>query len=320
MKTLSRLFAGLIVASLLMTVTACSGSSDDVARVNDEAITRTEFDRIIEMAKAQNPTAFEGSEDSTMLAAYKASILDSLIDNVLIRQAAEKEGAEITDAQIDEQIEAIMTGFADEETFNQALESAGMTMEDLRTNVRDQLLYQFLYDKVAPAVEVSDADIEAYYEENKETFVTGDESQLSHILFATDDKETAEKVLAEIQAGGDFAALAEEYSTDTGSAANGGDLGWASTDMYVTEFKDAADALKVGEVSGLVESQFGWHIIKKVDEKAGGQQTLEDVAETIRTQLEQDGRSEAFAAYMDKFKADSKIEILDDTLKSEDDQ
>jgi len=315
-KTLPRLVTGLIVASMLMAVTACSASTDDVATVNGESITRAEYENILDMAKAQNPTAFEGSEDSTLIISYERSILDSLIENELIRQAAIKEGAEVTDEEIDAQVDEIVASFDDEDTFNAALESAGMTMDDLRTNVRDQLLYEYLYDTVAPEVEISDEEIAAYYEENMDEFVTSDESQLSHILFDADDKATAEEVLAEIQAGGDFAALAEEYSIDSGSAANGGDLGWASTDLYVTEFAEAADALEVGEVSGLVETEFGWHIIMKVDEQAGGQQTLEEATETIRTTLESNARSTAFATYMDQFLADSDIVILDETLKA----
>ncbi len=317
MKTFSRLFMSLIIVSMLMGVTACSGS-DDVARVNDDVITRAEFDAILEMAKAQNPTAFEGSEDTTLMAEYERSLLDTMVQNLLIRQAALAEGAEVTDAEVEEQITSIKSGFADDATFDEALASAGMTMEDLQDNIRDQLLYEFLYNKVAPEVEVTDERVAEYYEENKAMFVTSDQSQLSHILFDLEDEDTAKEVLAELQDGGDFAALAEEYSIDTGSAANGGDLGMASTDMYVTEFKDAADALAKGEMSGLVQSDFGWHIILKVDEQAGGQQTLEEVADSIRSTLLEEGRSEAFATYMDDFEANSDIEILDESLKMED--
>lgn len=318
MKTLSRLFVSLIVASMLLGATACSGSGDDVARVNGDAITRAEFDAILAMAETQNPTAFAGSEDTTALLDYKRSLLQTLIENQLVRQAAEKEGAEVTDADIDEQIAVVAAGFADEEALNTALADAGMTADDLRDNVRDSLLYEFLYNKVAPEVEVTDERLASYYEENAEMFVTPAQSQLSHILFDLDDKATAEKVLAEIQGGADFAALAKEHSLDPGSGANGGDLGWSSTDAYVPEFKDAADALAKGEVSDLVESQFGWHIILKVDEAEAVQQTLEEVSSTIRDTLTQDGRDEAFAAYMEKFKTDSDIEILDEKLKPTD--
>ncbi len=316
MKTLSRLVLSLIVASMLMGATACSGSSDDVATVNGTSITRADFDKVFEMAKAQNPGAFEGSEESTMILEYKRSLLDTLMENELIRQAAEEEGADISDADVQEQIDAIVSGFADQATFDQALADAGMTMDDLRLNVRDQLMYQYLYDKVAPAVTPTDAEIAAYYEENMEQFATPAQSQLSHILFATDDKATAEKVLAELKGGADFAELAKQYSIDTGSGANGGDLGLSSTDAYVTEFADAADALKVGEMSGLVESQFGWHIILKVDEQPAAQQTLEEASATISNTLGQQGRNDAFIAYMDKFKADSEIVVLDETLKA----
>lgn len=317
MRRTTRFVAAVLGIALLASAAGCS--SDAVAKVNGTKITKTEFDSIVEVAKKQDTNMASLAADDPQLTQYKRLILDSMIEAVLVRQAAKDEGAKIGDAEVTKKLDEIKAGYPDEETFNKTVEQSGMTMEQIRQSISDQLMYEFLYNKVAPASKVTSEQVEAYYDQNKATqFTTKDQSHLYHILFATDDKATAEKVLAEIKGGADFAGLAKKYSTDPGSKDSGGDLGLASTDGYVAEFKDAADKLKVGEVSGLVKSEFGWHIIKKTEETKGRLQTLDEVAATIKSTLEQEGRNDAWQTYLDKLKADAKIEILDKTLAAVD--
>jgi Parvulin-like peptidyl-prolyl isomerase len=309
-KNMTRLaLAGLLILSLA--AAGCS-SADAVATVNGEEILRSDFDAFVNAMISQNPTAYEGEAGAAALTQLKQAVLDSMIENELIGQDAVAQGAEVTEADIDERLESIKAGFPDEETFNSTLEQSGMSMDDLRKSIRDQLLYEYLFAKVAPEPEIGDEQVEAYYNDNMADYQTPAQSQLSHILVA--DEATANEVLAKLEAGEDFAALAEEYSTDTVSAAQGGDLGWSSTDAYVPEFAAAADALAVGETSDPIESQFGWHIIRKVDERAAEQQSLEDVKEVIRSTLAQEAQAAAFAKYVDGLRAAAKIEVLDDSL------
>lgn len=313
MRLTTRIVAATLGLALLLSAAGCSG--DAVAKVNGTKITQEEYDSIIAVAKKQDATMASLKDDDPQLLQYKRLILDSMIEAELVRQDAKAQGAKIGDAEVDAKLEEIKAGYPDEETFNQTVEQSGMTMEQIRQSISDQLMYEFLYEKVAPASEVTSEQVEAYYEQNKATqFTTDTQSHLFHILFATDDKATAEKVLKELQGGGDFAAAAKKYSTDPGSKDSGGDLGTASTSNYVAEFKTAADKLKVGELSGLVETEFGWHIIKKTEEKKGGLQKLADVAATIKTTLEQESRNEVWQEYLAQLKADAKIEILDKTL------
>ena len=142
--------------------------------------------------------------------------------------------------------------------------------------------------KIADAA-VSDEMLQKAYDERYANAAPGKEFNAAHIL--VESKEKAEEILARITAGEDFGAMAKEFSSDT-SAQNGGDLGWFGVGMMVKPFEDAVLALKKGEVSGPVESQFGWHVIKLNDERLLETPTLDQV----KAQLSNDLRREAVEA------------------------
>ena len=326
MKKTIRIAATVLVVALLASA-GCSGGAN-VAKVNGVAIKTADFEALATAAQKQDSTVASATAGSPELLRFRRLVLDSMIENELVRQASKKEGAKVEDAEVETQLAQIKSGFPDEDTFNQTLKASGMTLVQLQDSIRDQLLYQYLYDKVAPESEVTTAEVQAYYEKSKAQFQSTAQSQLSHILIsvtstATADeaakaKATAEDVLKQLLSGGDFAALAKKYSGDPGSAANGGDLGMSSTENYVPEFKAAADKLKKGQMSGLVKTDYGYHIIKKVNEQAAGQQKLEDVAETIKASLIQEKRNTVFQEYLAQLKKDAKIKILDKDLEAVD--
>ncbi|MCX8006996.1 MAG: peptidylprolyl isomerase [Coriobacteriia bacterium] len=314
MRVRTRIAAALAALALAVSAAGC-GSGGAVAKVNGTTITREEFDSIVEVAKKQDSTLASLKDGDAMLLQYKRMILDSMIEAELVRQEAKRLGIKVTDKDIDAKLAEIKASYPDENSFNEVVKQSGMTMEQIRQSISDQLVYQALYDKVAPAPKVSEDEIKAYYEKNKSTqFTKEPEAHLQHILFEEKDKATAEKVLKEIEGGADFGALASKYSTDPGSKNSGGDLGSAPTSQYVKEFKEAADKLKVGEVSGLVKTQFGWHIIKKLGETPGGIQPYEEVKDLIKSTLEQEARTKAWNDYIAKLKSKAKIQILDKEL------
>lgn len=322
MKKMTRIAAAVLAVALIASLAGCG--SKDVAKVNGVGISSEDFEALVAAAQKQDSTVASATAGSPELLQFRRQVLDSMIENEYVRQDAAKQGVEVADSDVDAQLEQIKAGFPDEATFNETLVASGMTLEQLTGSIKDQLTYQALYDKVAPAPEVSDDEVKAYYDDNKSQFETAAQSQLSHILIsvsatATADeaakaKATAEKVLAELKGGAKFEDLAKEYSEDPGSKETGGDLGWSATDAYVPEFKDAADDLKKGELSGLVKTDFGYHIILKVDEKAAGIQSLDEVKETISQSLVQEARGKLFTEYLDKLKSEAKIEILDEEL------
>jgi foldase protein PrsA len=319
-KTVTRITAVVLVLALALTTAGCSTKNSAVAKVNGTAITSEVFEAYATYAVKQNPGLATATAGDPELVKYRRLVLDSLINSELIRQAAKEEGASFSKADVTAKLDEIKASYPDEATFNSMIESSGMSMELVERTVEDNLYYEYLYDKVAPASEVTTEQVEAYYGENKAQFDQQAQGTLQHILFATDDKSTAETVLKEIKGGADFAAMAKKYSTDTGSAENGGDLGSAPYSNYVPGFKEAAEALKVGAVSELVESEFGWHIIKKTAETPASTAKLEDVAALIRDTLAQNGRDAAFDEYLTAKKEAATIEILDKELAAAGDQ
>ena len=143
-------------------------------------------------------------------------------------------------------------------------------------------------------VAVAPTDVERYYNDNIEQYSTPEQVRASHILLKTEGKDEAavraqaEQVLAEVRAGGDFAALATKYSEDDGSKANGGDLDFFGRGRMVPEFEQVAFSLQPGAVSDLVKTQYGFHIIKVVEKRAGSVRPLEEVRDQITEQLKWD--------------------------------
>lgn len=292
MRKVRGIAALLLVVALVATLGACK-KVDAVARVNGENITRAEFDRIYQQGVSQ----MGGDVPAEQAAEYKKLLLDMLIESKLITQEATKLGADLSDKAVDKRITELL-GQTDRATFEKQITSAGLTMDDVKSSVRDQLAREYLTTKAS--------------EETSVTTLPETYSLLEHIL--VDDEAKAKDLKAQLDAGADFAKLASENSTDTASAANGGSLGWSPTSAYVKQFADAADALKVGETSDPVKSQFGWHIIRKVAEAKKGEK-IADVPAELQQQLASQSSELALQAYVAKLRSSAKIEYLDDTLK-----
>jgi parvulin-like peptidyl-prolyl isomerase len=313
MKPIRILIALALAATTVLGATACT-NSDVAAKVNGEVISNEELQKQVDQLKKQYPQMFEGADAEGRLLDFKQRILDNLINQKLLEQAAKEKGIEVDDKSVSVQIEQLKAGFKDDAQFTAALQSAGMTEESLKTQVKEQLLTQKIVESLSSEASATAAEIKAYYDTNKTQFYQKEAKRASHILFKPEDKKKAEQVLKQIEDGGDFAALAKANSVDTASASKGGDLGWPTT-PYVAEFEAALKKLKVGEVSGLVETPYGWHIITVTDERKGSQQKLDDVREQIAQILSQQTRADAYQKYLDSLRKKAKIEILVEELK-----
>lgn len=315
MRTPRLLIATVLMVALIASLTAC-GSNEVAARVNGEEISRAELDEQVDILRAQSPQMFEGEEGEVRILDFKRRLLESMIDNILVRQAAEERGITVSDEEIDLQIEELKVGFPGEEEFNVALADANLTIDDLRDQLREQLITQRLMEELVGDDEVTDSEIEDYYEANQAQFAEQAATRSSHILFDIDDRDTAEEVLEEIRGGGDFAELAREHSIDPGSASQGGDLGWSDPARpFVPEFTEAMEDLDVGEVSELVQTDFGWHIIKIDERRDERQRPLSDVSDQISQMILQGRNADAYQSFLDEIRARAEIEILIDELK-----
>lgn len=308
MKALRIAVSLALVAGLFLGVTGCS-DKDVAAKVNGEVIKKSELDAQVDKLKEQYPQMFEGADGEGRLIDFQQRLLDNMINNVLIRQAAKDAGVEVTDADVKKKIDELKAGFSTQDQFDAALSQAGMDVTALEDQIRDQLVTEQLIATLNSDTKVDTKEISEYYEKNKTQFAEQAATHASHILFDKADKATAEKVLAEVKAGGDFAALAKKYSKDPASAANGGDLGWPTT-PYVAEFQAAADKLKIGEISPIVETQFGWHIIKVVEKRENRQKKLDEVKEQIQQIIVQQRNADAYQTFLDDLRSKAKIEIL----------
>jgi peptidyl-prolyl cis-trans isomerase C len=220
--------------------------------------------------------------------------------DALLQQVA-RSGRPITpevEAQVKEEVIA-------REIFMQEAQKRGLDASDeYKAQIelaRQTILIRELFADFQKNNAVTDADVQAEYDK----FVAangGKEYRARHILVET--KEQAEAILASLKKGGKFEDIAKKQSKDPGSGANGGDLDWASPGNYVKEFSDAMVALKKGEVSGVVQSQFGFHIIRLDDVREAQLPKLEDVKPQIAQQLQQ----QRMAAFQQEMRAKAKVE------------
>jgi foldase protein PrsA len=310
MRIIPRLTVLVLIAVLTASLVGCN-SRDVAADVNGEDIYVDDIEAELEAIKAEYPQMFQGADANAREMDFKRRILDNLVVDLLQRQAAEESGIDIDESDIDAQLEEIKAGFPDDASYQASLDQVGMTEEDLRGQIESQLLTQQIIEQVSDDIEIAEEDVEAYYEANQEQFRQTAAKRAAHILFDADDRETAEQVLQQVRDGGDFEALARQYSTDPGSAEQGGDLGWPST-PYVAEFQEALDGLEVGEVSDLVESVFGWHIITVLEEREETMKSLEDAREEIVLILEQQRQADAYQEYIEELRAEAEIEYFVD--------
>ncbi|MCM3586056.1 peptidylprolyl isomerase [Mesobacillus maritimus] len=239
----------LTLAAGVFSLAACNGSDNSEVIVESDAGTITKDELYEEM---------------------KAQVGESALQQLLYRQVlAEK--YEVTDEEVDEEVNKMKEQYGD--NFELVLQQNQLKDEEaLKELLKDQLLIE---KAALKDVKVTEDEVKKKYEEYKP------EIRASHIL--VEDEDTAKEVKAKVDAGEDFAKLAEEYSTDPGSAANGGDLDFFGQGQMVPEFEEAAYALDVNEVSEPVQSQHGWHIIKVTEKKE--KESFEEMRDELEYEL-----------------------------------
>lgn len=210
----------------------------------------------------------------------REQIIDSYVQRELIKKKADDDGITVDSSEVDSYVNSMKENYDDDEAWNAALESAGLTEQEYRDEIELQLKAQEVYAEFASDEEPSQEDMLSYAQMYATAYDGAKRS--SHILFSEDDEATAQEVLDKINAGElDFADAAKEYSTDTASAENGGDVGWDKTESLDEDYQAALDELSKDQVSGLVTTQYGIHIIKCTDVYEAPKTTGEDGTETV---------------------------------------
>lgn len=271
-------------AAAILGLAACNGTKDNSSNV----VVETSAGNITE------DELFQKLKDQ-----YGETVLHEL---VLTKVLEEK--YPVTDKDVDAELAKLKEQYGDQ--FPMFLASNGIKDENA---FKDTLRLQLIQDKaLATYIDIPESELKQKYGEMKP------ELKASHILIK--DEKTAKDVLQKVKAGEDFAKLAEEYSEDPGSAANGGDLGYFGTGTMTKPFEEAAYALKVGEISDLVKSEFGYHIIKLTDIKEV--KPYDEMKDEIRKQLIQEKAQQDPTGVQEKIKKElqgAKIDVKDKDLK-----
>lgn len=287
-----------------------------IARVNGEDVKKEDFDRIIHTmeARAGQPIPPD-RRDEIMRGA-----IDQIVVYTLLSQESKKRGIKVDDKEIEEKMAQLRGQFPTQDAFEKALKERGMTIDSLRKDARIDLSVTKLMEAETAALPgPSDLEAKDFYEKNPERFKQDESVRASHILIRVDPKADAatkkkaraeiDAVLKQAKAGADFAKLAQQHSQD-GSAAQGGDLGPFPKGKMVPEFDKVAFELKPGQISGVVTTQFGYHIIKVVDHQPGRAIPFEEASPQIKQFLGEQKKQDHSQAYIDALKKKSKIEVL----------
>lgn len=291
---------------------------EPVAKAGKTVITRGELERAFNVLVAQNRVQ-PGSTPEDLKKAQLAA-LDQLIYAELMYQEGLKAAPADLEKQVDFKMAQNKGKFGTSAEFEAALKESGMTEKELaEISRKDIVISNYIDTKIAPTIMVSDAEIKKFYDDNRDRLGEEPQVKASHILIGVDAsatpevkakaKEKAEALLKELKAGKDFAEVAKTSSTCP-SKEQGGDLGFFGRGQMVPEFEQAAFALKPGEMSGVVETQFGYHIIKLTDKKGGDAPKLEDLKEKISAFLKGQKTQKAVFDFVTKLKDEAKVEIM----------
>ena len=282
----------LVVAALLVAALIAIGCGDQIptgaiATVGDDGvITKAAFDKIIDQtkvrAKAQGSTAFPkvGSYDYNQYAAY---VVDSLVQQEILNQAAAKWNITVTDAEVKDWVTQVETDNGGAKKVDALLKQYGMTRADLNQVGKETLLDQKVYQRVTKGIKITDAQAQAYYDKNKSQYVKAETRNMRHVLVKT--KAEAEKVRALLVADpstANWKKVAKQYSIDPGSKGNGGDLGAVTPGIMFPAFEKVAFKLKVDQISQPVKTQVGWHVIQVTKITKGSTQTFAKAKSSIK--------------------------------------
>ena len=290
-----------------------------VVIVNDIPITETdvtlEIKRILFQAKAMRQPI-----DESMMGSMRDKVIDSLINRELLYQQSKAKGIITNAEEIDNSIDQIKQRLEAGQSFESLLAEMGITIETMRTQVGQANAIQKLLEVVVyPKAMVSEKESRIFFENNPQYFQKPEEVKASHILIqvapdAGDEEKLAarkkiEEVQIKIEAGDDFAELARQYSEGP-SNVSGGDLGYFDRKKMLKPFSAAAFALKPGEVSDIVETRFGFHLIKVYDKKAKSSYVFEDIKDRLREILRQQKIKDETVRYLEELRKTADVKRM----------
>ena len=291
-----------------------------VAVVNQEIITLSEVERGSRFLEEEILTEDRLERRERVQGVFR-KVLERLIEEKLIDQEAKKSGIKVTSKEVEGAIEEVKRRNAiDQENFEKLLAAEGMTLEAFKKEMEKKLLRTKLVNwavKVEP--KAGEKELRDFYQKNVDRYRINESYRPSHILFLVPKGATPEQireirkrcqnVLERIKGGEDFGEMALLYSEDPSSQKDRGDLGFFKKGELLPAFETAATRLRVGEVSGIIRTEFGFHIVKLLDRKGSEPPSFEEVKEKVQADYYEKEMEKAYLQFLSKLKEKSVIEI-----------
>lgn len=257
-----------LVALAALALSSCDLVEPAAAMVGGEKITVSEIQEAVDEFKESPEFARLGAQGDAeaITREFEQSYLATVIRREVLTPEAAERGIEVTDEEVQAQLEEIQAEFASQSAFEEALKEQGLTLEQLKQLIADRQLEQKLREAINEDLAPEDSEIQAYYEDNIEDF---QETEAQHILVKSESlaREIADELQSARKSEVDalFARLAKRHSTDKSNKADAGELGFFVPGQFVPEFEEGANALEVGEISDPVKTEFGFHVIRVTD-------------------------------------------------------
>jgi len=280
-----RVYQILLVAIILLATAIMAGCQKEeiVASVGDKKITKDElYERLVKQNGKQ--------------------VLDTLITEKIIDLEVEKQKVVVSEEDIENEMKKIIDYYGGEDSFNQALKSAGYSIDTVKEDIKKNVEVKKLLE---PSITITEDEMKQHFEDNKEMFAQEEQVKASHIL--VDSLEKAQEVKNKLSTGEEFAKLAQEYSLDNSNKDKGGELGYVVKGQMVPEFEEAVFSLGVGEISDSVKTEFGYHIIKVEEVKEAKEANYEESKDEIKDILIEQRLPEAYNTWIQEKQSEYKV-------------
>jgi parvulin-like peptidyl-prolyl isomerase len=303
----------------LLALAACGGGDDDVpsdavAIVAGEPIAKADFNALMRRAEAGAKAQGRKFPDAGTpeYAQLKRQALDILTQREEYEQEAEDFGIEVKDSDVDKRLEQLKKQYfaGSDKRYQTQLKQSGLVEEDLRQDIRSQLIAEKIYNEVTKGVKVTDKDVQRYYATHKQQYTQPETRDIRHILVGEKQRALADRLYDQVKANPSrFAALAKQHSKDPGSKNQGGKL-TIVRGQTVAPFDQTAFLMRVGQISRPVKTQYGFHVIQAIGEIKPAKTTpLKDVKNAIRQQLLQTKKNDRMNKWVQETKKEYREKI-----------
>lgn len=320
MKRFKTVLTGVAAAAFLSLSAQANVADRIVAVVNDEVITLSELNGAFDPYRAKLEAAYEGQARDKALTEARETLLNRMIDALLMQQESRKTGIVVREEEVADAIKDILArSNISQEDFRKGLAKEGTTLEAYRKEIRDQLMrIKLIRRDIKSRVAVTDEEIGEYYRKHREDYEGKESVRIKQILLPLpkeEDQAVREKLRADageihrrLMNGEPFDQLSAKYSEGP-AAATGGDIGYVERGMIIPEVEDVAFKLPLQQISGVIESSVGFHIVQVIDRRGAGIKGIESVREEIREKIDREKMEKKFEEWLEALRKKSNIGI-----------